>query len=266
MSGDEVVVLLASGFGAFILWGMWLHTHAGVGHAKFPRGSATVALVVPLVSAVILFVVLKTRSSFDVQDSPLYLTFYMLLGAAWIGLAMRFTATAGISARDDTVERRNGAAAIALAGAMIGFTFAFAGGNIGDGPGWWVVVFAAGLATIALYLLWIVLDAATHVGDAITIDRDEASGIRLAGFLVAQGIVLGRSVAGDWISAGATVRDMAVAAWPSLILLGFAIMVERSFRPTPERPRPGVPAYGVFPAIAYVIAAIAVVLRLDAQR
>ena len=36
------------------------------------------------------------------------------------------------------------AAVPAVVGALVGVTFCYAGGNIGDGPGWWVVVFSAG--------------------------------------------------------------------------------------------------------------------------
>jgi hypothetical protein len=34
------------------------------------------------------------------------------------------------------------------AGAILGLTLAFARGNIGNGPGWWVVVFSAGMSTL----------------------------------------------------------------------------------------------------------------------
>ena len=266
MSPDELIVLIVCSTGAIGLWGSWLHQHAFIGHVDYARPTGNYHWIVPVVCAALLFLVLKTSASFDVVDSPLYLTFYMVMGAAWVGLALRFTGAPGISVRDDVIERRNRPAAVAIGGAMIGCTFTFAGGNIGDGPGWWVVLFSSGLATVTLFVLWIILDAAGHVVDAITIDRDVAAGVRLGGFLVGQGLILGRAVAGDWVSAGATLRDFAVAAWPALVLLGFAILVERSFRPTPQRPNPPVHAYGLFPAIAYVIAGAAVVLRLEAMR
>ena len=41
---------------------------------------------------------------------------------------------------------------------MLGVTLCYAGGNIGNGPGWWVVVFSAGLSTVALFAAWMVLD------------------------------------------------------------------------------------------------------------
>ena len=49
----------------------------------------------------------------------------------------------------------NAAAAMATAGATIGVTLSYAGGNIGDGPGWWVVVFSAAIATAGLFACWL---------------------------------------------------------------------------------------------------------------
>lgn len=263
MSPDELIVLIVAGIGVFGLWGSWLHQHAFVGRDGYPRARGTYHLVVPLVCAGLLFLVLKTSASFDVVDSPLYLTFYMVVGAAWVGVCLKCTGVAGISVRDDVIERRNRAAAIAVGGAMVGFTLTFAGGNIGDGPGWWVVLFSSGLATATLFALWVALDIGGGAADSITVERDVAAGTRVAGFLIGQGLILGRSVAGDWISAAATVRDFATTAWPALVLLAFAILVERSFRPSPQRPNPPVPAFGLFPAVAYLIAGAAVVLRLE---
>ena len=263
MSGDEVLVLLVSLAATLAFWGAWVHQHVVAAPMHGSRSRPGLAIGMPLVCAVVLFSILRTVASFDVRDSVPYTFLYMLLGAAWVGAAIRLSSALGISARDDVRERRNDAAALALGGAMLGITLAFAGGNIGDGPGWWVVVFSAALATVLLFVHWVVLDEASGIVDAITIDRDTASGFRLAGFLVAQGLILGRAVAGDWTSAAATVRDAAILGWPSLLLLAFAVLVERSFRPTPQRPKLPVPAYGIFPAAAYLVAAIAVVLRLE---
>ena len=265
MSDDEVFVLLISGVLTLLTWGNWVYVHNGLGDPEYPHGRGVLPWIIPVACAGILFSVLRTASSFDVRDSSTYTFFYMLMGLAWIGLTVRVSAFMGISARDDVIERRNGAASVAIAGAMLGVTFAFAGGNVGDGPGWWVVVFAAGLATVTLFVLWWALDVLTHVGDAITIDRDDATALRLAGFLVAAGVILGHAVAGNWVSSVDTVRDFYLAGWPVLLLFGFAILVERSFRVSPQRPRPAVLAYGFFPAIAYVIAAVSIVLWLEAH-
>jgi hypothetical protein len=42
--------------------------------------------------------------------------------------------------------------------------------------------YSAGLATVALLLSWLVLEAVARVADVVTIDRDEAAGLRLGGW------------------------------------------------------------------------------------
>jgi len=150
------------------------------------------------------------------------------------------------------IERANPAAAYAIGGALLGITLCFAGGNIGDGPGWWVVVFSAALSTLAFFILWALLHRFTGLADAVTIDRDPASGLRLAGYFIGSGLILGRSVAGDWVSMQATVVDFVSTAWPVVLLWVAAVLMERTFRPTQERPFPSPVAYGLAPLAAYV--------------
>lgn len=255
MSDDEIFVMMMSLMVMLVAWAVWYAQAALIARGHGAPEGRTVMRVVPVACLVLLWLVLRTVASFDVREDGRYLFMYTVLGLAWLGLVARMTALAGVSMRDDVLERRNGAAAIAIGGAMLGITLAFAGGNIGDGPGWWVVVFAAGLSTIALFLAWLLLDALSGVGDSVTIDRDRASALRLAGFLVAAGIVFGRASAGDWVSAAATVRDFVVVGSPALVLLLLAVVIERSTRPTVERPVPPVGTHGLVPAAIYVLLA-----------
>ena len=258
MSGDEVFILLASAIVALVSWGAWYIAPVRIqGVRRRPRAWRLVRLA-PLVAAALLWLFLRNAASFDVRDDPRYLTFYLVLGAAWVGVWIRWLAIAGISTRDDVVERSNGSAALAVTGALLGITLTYAGGNVGNGPGWWVVMFSAALATVTLFGAWMLLEAATGVSDVVTVDRDPSAGFRLGGFLIACGVILGRGVAGDWVSAEATVRDFAAAAWPVIV----AAVVERVARPTPETPRPSFVAYGFIPAVLYVAGAVYQVMRL----
>jgi hypothetical protein len=255
MSGDEIVMLIASAIVALVSWAAWYIAPARVQRVG-PRPPAWRLLrLTPLIAAALLWVVLRRAASFDVRDDPRYLTFYLVLGAAWVGIWIRWLALTGISTRDDVVERSNGSAALAVTGALLGLTLAYAGGNIGDGPGWWVVVFSAALATLALFAAWIVLEVLSGISDIVTVDRDPSAGLRLGGFLIACGLILGRSVAGDWVSAEATVRDFVAAAWPVGVLVIVAAAVERAARPTGESPRRSFLVYGIGPASLYLAAA-----------
>ena len=77
-------------------------------------------------------------------------------------------------------------------------------------------------------------------------------GVRAAGFFVGTGLILGRAVAGDWVSSAATVRDFVLVGWPALLLLAGAFFLEKTFAPTPQRPAPPVLVHGWLPAALYL--------------
>ena len=261
MAGDEVIMTLLSAVVALVLWIRWYIEPARMERLGAPTGAWAMLRLTPIVCLGVLLLILRTLASHDVRGDPRYLTMYTALGAAWVAVAMLLMPVVGLHVRDDVHERGNRAAAYAAAGALVGLTLAFSGGNIGDGPGWWVVIFSAGLATAAWYLLWGLLEFA-HVSEHVTVERDPAAGVRLAGFLTAAGLILGRAAAGDWVSASATVTDFARVASPALALVAIAFVLERYGRPTSQHPvRPMVP-WGVAPALLYVTVAAAYVARL----
>ncbi len=255
MSGDEFFVLILCCGISLITWGKWLYEAAAC--ARLGARSRWGLYVFPLACALALAAVLRSFASFDVRDSPIYLLFYMVMGAAWVGIAARLPLPFfGLSPRDDVIERGNPAAAQAIGGALLGLTFCFAGGNIGDGPGWWVVVFSAALSTSAFFVLWALLDKFTRLADTVTIERDPASGIRLAGYFIGSGLILGRAVAGNWVNAHETLVDFAKLGWPVLMLWLAAALLERTFRPTADRPAPSTLTHGLAPLGAYVALAL----------
>jgi len=261
MSGDEVIVTLVSLAVGPVAWAVWLLRARVARHVR--RGGTLDVIAGALaVAALLIMTVLRTVASFDVVDDLRYQFMYLVLGLAWLRGAQAGFNVAGLSARDDVVERNNRAAAIALAGALIGAALCYAGGNIGDGPGWWVVVFSAGLSTLTSLVLWLLLTFFSSIADAIAIDRDRASGARLAGFLIALGLVLGRGVAGNWESGQQTVADFTHALPTAVIILAAAIAVERVARPTPDRPQGALFALGVAPALVYLAIAAAGVAAL----
>lgn len=253
MSDDEWVALVVCVSFAVLTWVPWLFNLVFCARrASRPRDRWTL-YVYPLLCLAVLAAVLRRYASSDVRDSPLYLAFYLTMGAGVIGLAARhFLDGFGLSPRDDVIERGNRAAGHAIGGALLGITLCFAGANAGDGPGWWVVVFSGALSTVSFFVLWAVVDRLTRLADAVTVDRDPASGFRLAGYFLGAGLILGRAVAGDWVSATDTVADFGRLAWPVLLLAAAVVLLEPAFRPTPERPRPSMTAYGLAPGAAFV--------------
>ena len=262
MSADEVILTLFALVVGPVLWAVWLWQMARIEMVRGRRTAVTWIAVTIIVAALLILFILDTAASSEVVDAPKYEFMYVVLGLAWIRHAQMVFPYLGLSPRDDAIERRNGAAAVALAGAILGVALCYAGGNIGNGPGWWVVVFSATLATGSLMGSWAGLARFTTIADAVTVDRDPAAGIRLASFLLSCGLVLGRGVAGDWISAGATVVDLA-AMFPAIAaILALAVIVEALARPMPRRPRAPIFELGILPSLLYLfVGAVAVWLK-----
>jgi len=257
VSGDELAVTIISLVLGPLAWAYWLYRAASVvGLRKSGSSVPMLAATFGLAGAIILVVLTKWAST-DVRDVPRYLVMYLMLGLAWVRVAAFGFPLLGLNPHDDVIERRNKAALPAFVGAIVGVALCFSGGNIGDGPGWWVVVFAAGLATVALAGIWLVVGQWSGVVDVVTIDRDVAAGWRLGGLLVACGLVFGAAVAGDWVSATSTVADFGKRGWPALVIAVIAIQIERIMRPRPDRPTAPVVESGLVPAVVYIALAVA---------
>jgi hypothetical protein len=252
MSEGEVVVSVVCVGAAIMAWGLWYYTVAAVTTFGTSIRLRLPLLVMPVACLILLLWILRDYADEFVRDSNVYQVMYLAMGAAWVGLTARAMPVIGVSARDDALERRNTAAGFAVTGGLLGLTFCFAGANIGDGPGWWVVLFSAALATAGLFAAWAVVESFTHVADAVTIDRDDASGLRLGGFLAASGMLLGRAVAGDWVSVNATWFDFFITAWPVAGLIALHIAMHQVLRPTPQRPHPNALSHGLLPAMLQI--------------
>lgn len=259
-SPDEMMVMVVAAVTALVSWGSWYYALSAVGRRVRTQGNRSGLALTPLLCALLLYVVLGRWSSEDVRTDPAYMLFYMIAGAAWLGLYRTALPFLGLSVRDDALERGNGAAAWAVSGALAGGTCCFAGANVGNGPGWWVVLFSGVLSTTGLFFLWRALHACTGLAEKVVVDRDVAAALRAAGFWVGCGLILGRAVAGDWVSAGATVVDFGRTAWLALVLAGAVAVVERSQGPDLPLSPGAVCISGCVPAAVYITAGVVVVL------
>jgi hypothetical protein len=180
--------------------------------------------------AVILGVLIASASE-DVRSSAYYLSAYELLAGLWLAGALRLFPFLGVSPRDDIVERKNRAALSTVVGALAGVTACFAGSNVGNGPGPECVIFCAVLTSGVFFLLWLLSDfAGSNWADAVTIDRDRGAGLRLGSLLLSIGLAIGSAATGDWVSAGDTVKDLALRGWPVIPVLSLALLSERPLR------------------------------------
>jgi hypothetical protein len=247
VSEDEKLVTLISSLLALCVWFRFYWRLLGA-HGPL----VMVLLAAPLVCSAIVLVLLRNWASSDVRDDLKYQLMYMLIGAAWVGSWSIGLPVLGINIRADICGRKNGCVAIWFVGALAGMTSCFAGANIGDGPGWWVVLICALLSTSALFVAWAVVQVAGGAVEAITIDRDFATAIRMGTLLTVMGVLFGRASAGNWVSLSATLQDFTRLSWPALPLIVFAAMLGRWLRPTPQHPQRSISAAGFAPAILYV--------------
>ncbi len=257
MDGDEVLVLLVSAALAVFYWGRWYVRLAGLGTFAAGPPVRLLLIFVHVLCLLLVLIVLTTAAAKEVRENVGYVGLFTATGAVALGVVNLLSTLIGISALQDAVERRNLAAAWAVGGAWLGSTLCICGANVGEGPTIYTTLGPLALSVGALGGCWLAFACVTKSTAAVVVDRDCASGVRLAGLLVAWGLVLGRAVAGDWVSSEATLRDFAVNGWPALALLLIAAPVELMVRPTPRRPFPPLVSAGVLPAVAYVAAASA---------
>jgi len=215
---------------ALIMWASWYGDVFRINHFAAPKSSRLVLGLTPVACLTFLLLCLEKMAATAVRESTPYVLIYLALGAAALGVSAQFYQFLGISARDDVLERRNVAALIAIVAALVGTTLCVAGGNVGEGPGMKAVIVSAGTALGTWFVLWYVEDLLSGrvVAERITVERDMGSGVRLAGLLIANGVILGAASAGNWIAARFTC-DFALSAWPALALTVLAALIERVF-------------------------------------
>lgn len=115
-----------------------------------------------------LYLALVKCSAPDGREDSGEISFYLVFSMIWIALVQAASTFLGISVRDDVAERGNNSAAFVAAGLTIGATCCIAGANVGDGPGFEVVLFCGALATTCLLALWVLVAQISGVADAIT--------------------------------------------------------------------------------------------------
>lgn len=260
MSGDELMVTIGSGLAAAWLW-WWTYVHPLMANHLHRRRDVTAAAWLgPLLAVGVLIVVLRFYADAVVRQMLVYQVQYALMGAAWVILAMKLLSVMGLRVRDDMLARQNPAAALACAGAIVGIALSFAGANVGDGPGWWVVVFCALWSTGTLLASWLVLELTSGVAERITVERDLSTGLRMATFFVAGGMIVGRAVAGDWESFDETITDFYLYASPGAVLLLAAWGVEVAIHMQPYKTRHLSILTGALPAAGYLAGGTAYVI------
>ena len=252
MDHDELLVFVTSlGISAWAgsHW-YWRLANAGPPYSRATLRVRIVLGALPIALLVVLNSALQAGAAREVREDSVYSWLFLALGAAWLALAWKVTAWLGIDVGDDALERNNSAACVATCGALVGSMTIYGFANIGEGPTIWTTIGPAALGSVAAVGLMATYQSLSGAADAITIDRDLASGIRFAALALSSGLILGRPLAGDYVSAADTLGELFGQAWPVLPLVGLATWVERRLRPTPEQS--DTLRRGLLPSLGYV--------------
>ncbi|HYD02428.1 MAG TPA: hypothetical protein VEB22_14470 [Phycisphaerales bacterium] len=235
MGEDEVVIGVICSVAATVGWSVSFYRCLAV-HRAVAAGGARRALLstAPLLAATVILAVLLTASAHDVRGDIRYLWMYTAVGMAVVRICLSLPSPATLDAARTAVEGRNSPAAWSVLAATAGYSLAFAGANVGDGPGWYVVVFSAALSCGTLYLFHSALEVAAHLPSRVASDRSACAAWRLAALLVAAGAVCGRAACGNWVSASATTADFIGIAWVLAIPLAIEAALARIGPPRPE--------------------------------
>jgi hypothetical protein len=231
----EIFVFILSCIFLFKFFSRWYRPLVRSWPRERGRGARTALGWLPVIFAWLIFLTLKFLASFDVAGSVIYIVFYLVLGFAWMyaGL-MLMSLCFDLHWTDDAVYLNNKAATVVITGEFFALAAIYAGANVGDGPGWWCVLFAGALGLAAWLVLGFVFHFTTGIFERITVERDLACGIRFCLYLLASGGILGYACSGDWTSFSKTVEEFAVG-WPVLPLTAVMILVELFYKQKAKR-------------------------------
>lgn len=234
MYEPEILATIVSAIIAMVGWAQLLLRGAALNnHVR--RGNSAGAGCMGLIAVfAINLTVLRTLAAGDVRGDALYIAMYLLMSLAAAVLVLVALRMFGLRSADIS-ERGNGAAKTLLLCSLIAGGFAFAGANIGDGPGFHVVLFSAALPYGAIFVLALLHTAAARTMYRILVDRDRGTAFRFGCLLIGCSIVLGRAVAGSWVDAGATMADFLRIGWPAAALvIGDVVVARATLAPEPN--------------------------------
>lgn len=229
MSEDEFLVLIVGGGLALFCVGSWQQCLSAPSLVPDRRRLRSLLGSTLLAGSLAVVGVLVTLAASDVRTAPQYIVLYTAVGIAWVcggGLASTYL---GVSARDDVVERRNPAAAIMIAAVILSHAAIYSGANVGNGPGWWVVLISGSIATGCWVAIWLAVNSAAHLHERVTVERDVPAAIRLGALMLAVGLICGRGAAGDWFSLQRTLVEF-VVIWPAVVIAALAVISEHMLR------------------------------------
>jgi hypothetical protein len=230
MDGIEIFIIIGAFIFTYLFFRRWYTPLLKAWPPERNILTKIVLTLLPIVFLALITFTLKFLASFDVVDSLFYILFYIVLGYTWMyGNLFLMTLCFDLHWPDDAIHLNNKAALAAITGEFFALAFIYAGANVGDGPGWWCVLFAGSLGVSAWVVLGFIINYCTGIFERITVERNIGCGIRFCLYQIATGAILGYGCSGDGTSFPMTVVEFK-AAWPVLPLTGIYILVELLYK------------------------------------
>jgi uncharacterized membrane protein YjfL (UPF0719 family) len=263
MTTGELFLLMIGLSGTALGMIFWYRPLFGIRSFTLPAMVRFGLFLLPLVSVLIIISILSAFAAAEVRQNLKYLLLFVLLGLAWCFALVLMMPLFGLNYRADALHGGNLSVATVATGLMVGTAFLFAGSNIGEGETVWSTVIPAIVATAVFLLSWAIIEIIAKPFEAITLERDQTSAVRLAGAHVANGIILGRAMAGDYVTAADTARDFVATSWPVLAIVSATIVLQRWLSPQKSKAEsPDVFRTGVLPAVSTIGCAIVWVISV----
>lgn len=208
----------------------WYYKVLKVWPRENKKGIINLLIITPIILLIMFIYTTTSIAASDVVSDPYYIFYYILLGFLFIAVVTFLLSLAlGISWIDDALNNGNIAATLFLVSSLLGLGLIYSGSNIGEGPGWWTVVFASGLGVIAFFLIMKILEKTTNVITKITHDRNIWLSVRISFLVIGISLILAKASSGNWTSFEHTVIEFFIF-WPALVLLLIGIVFENIFK------------------------------------
>ncbi|WP_035368961.1 hypothetical protein [Acholeplasma hippikon] len=224
-----LAVILLFRYGSFLITRKYFDND--ISNGKIVAG--LIAILIIIIGGT--YILLSNLASFDVVGSEYYIFYYLMMGIAYIYIHIVVLYNfLGLSMIDDVFNNSNRAAFLTIGSSLLGLSVMFAAANIGDGPGFWTVIFADFLGLVAYVVIMYIYDRFTRTLEHIQSDHNMQKGIRYSVFVLCLSSILAYGVQGDWTSFSYTVVEF-FHAWPALILLILGLVLENVFRLNDEK-------------------------------
>jgi hypothetical protein len=252
--GLDPGIVLVFLFALLVFWAPWYITLALVTRLASSQRDRRVLYLTPLVCFLILPLAFLGKELADPQRGRGRLRDTLFVGALLLSVTVWMIPWLGLSARDDVAEGRNRPAGWAIGGAILALTLAY-GSAAGATRGTQMerqAPLVGSLSIFAVLILWGLLEKLAHVAEAITVERDAGAAARLAAFLPALGLLVGRGLP-TFLTRPDAMPSLAALGGPIILLLA-GIVIER--RPRSVAKPGGRPTAGdALIALSYLVGA-----------